>query len=356
MRKNKRKSKAALISNIIFAVIALFALSVSLVMLFINYKMKEQYVSISEEVNELREFSKIHTYTYEDLENKATEVRNAENSRQKEELLEDIKTIMNEGNSAYYLLRYLYPEDVVVVANGGYNFFPIKDTIPLSKFPVENYVIDEESGEISYFDPNGEVQSLKGIDVSSFQGDIDWKKVKNDGIDFAIIRLGYRGSTEGALKLDSTFEKNIEGALDNGIKVGVYFYTQATSTAEAIEEADFVLDAISKYNVEFPVAYDIEVTDGGRADDLSIDEYTEYAIAFLERIKEAGYTPMVYGNLYSLFMMLDTEKVSGYDTWFAYYAQPVYYPYQYTIWQYTDAGSVDGIKGKVDMNVCLKNY
>jgi len=354
MKKTRKKSKSALISNIIFSLITLASLVLSMVLLWTSYGIKKTNETLVSENDELREYTKEHTYTYEDVERKATEVKSEENGRERAELLDDIKLVMSEGNSAYYLLRYLYPEDVVLTASSGFEFIPIDKSLPQNRFDVANYTIDEETGEISYSD--GNTVSMKGIDVSSHQKEIDWKKVKEDGVEFAIIRVGYRGSTEGALKIDEYFEDNIKGAINNGIKVGVYFYTQAMSTAEAIEEAEFVIDAIKDYKIEMPVAYDIESTEGGRANELTQDEYNEYAIAFLEKVREAGYTPMVYGNLNSLFRMMDIKTVTNYDTWFAYYSSPVYYPYEFAIWQYSAKGSVSGIKGDVDINICLKAY
>ncbi len=157
---------------------------------------------------------------------------------------------------------------------------------------------------------------------------------------------------------DEFFKDNMEGALDNGIDVGVYFYTQAISEEEAVEEAEFLLDLLEPYDVAYPVVLDLEDPESAsaRTAEMTRQEYTKAAIAFLETIKKAGYTPMIYGNLKTFMLMLDLEQLEDYDKWFAYYNAPVYFPYEFTIWQYSSKGRVDGIKGDVDMNVCMKDY
>jgi GH25 family lysozyme M1 (1,4-beta-N-acetylmuramidase) len=177
-------------------------------------------------------------------------------------------------------------------------------------------------------------------------------------VEYAFIRLGIRGYTEGEIKEDDTFEYNINGALDNGIEAGVYFFTQAISVEEAEEEAQFVLDAIEPYDVTYPVVLDVEAVnqDNARTKDLTKEERTEYCIAFCEKIRQAGYTPMIYGNLKSFMLMLDMEKLEDYDKWFAYYDDQLYFPYNVRVWQYTDTGSIEGIDTDVDINISFGNF
>ena len=179
-----------------------------------------------------------------------------------------------------------------------------------------------------------------------------------DGVSYAFIRAGYRGSDEGKLVEDDHFADNVEGALDNGIDVGVYFYTQALSPEEAREEAEFVIDLLEDYEITYPVVIDLEeiLVEDARTENMTKQEYTDAAVAFCETVKDAGYTPMIYGNLKTFFIMLDLEKIEGYDKWFAYYDEAFYFPYDFTVWQYSSKGSVDGVGGDVDMNVCMKDY
>ena len=194
--------------------------------------------------------------------------------------------------------------------------------------------------------------------MSRQQEKIDWKKVAGDDISYAFIRAGYRGSTEGKLVEDEYFKDNIEGALDNDIQVGVYFYTQAVTEQEAEEEAEFVIDLIKRYDVTYPVVFDIEEVNSSsaRTAQMTKEDYTKAAIAFCEKIKEAGYTPMIYGNLKSFMIMLDLEQLEDYEKWFAFYDTPVYFPYEFSIWQYSSKGSVNGIKGDVDLNISMKDF
>lgn len=269
----------------------------------------------------------------------------------KEELLSYIKGSIQEGRSTVGLLRELYPEATVLSADGKYHIFDINENLSRNPYLNDNFKMDE-NGVIEYND--GTITSKKGIDVSKFQGNINWKDVKQDGVEYTFIRMGYRGyGTAGKLVTDENFEKNIKGATENGIQVGVYFFTQAINEEEAVEEANYVLEAIKGYDVTYPIVIDIEeVTDNGaRTKDMTKEDWTKVCIAFCETIKEAGYTPMVYGNLKTFFIMLDMEQISMYDKWFAQYDTSVYFPYEFKIWQYSDSGSVNGISSAVDMNV-----
>lgn len=262
-----------------------------------------------------------------------------------------IRTAYQEGRSTTSILRELFPEMTVFAAGGQYRFHETNTNLALNPYVNTNFQVDE-NGIVEYND--GVVSSTKGIDVSSYQGKIDWKKVKNDGVEYAIIRVGYRGYGEaGKLVTDDRFEENIKGATSNGVAVGVYFFSQAINKEEAIEEAHYVLDAIEGYEVTYPVIIDIENLNrsDARTANLTQDEWTENCIAFCETIKAAGYTPMIYGNLESFLYMLDIEKVEAYDKWFAQYDSSIYFPYDFEIWQYSESGAVDGISGKVDLNV-----
>lgn len=205
---------------------------------------------------------------------------------------------------------------------------------------------------------NNEVVSWRGIDVSSFQGEIDWQKVKAAGVDFAMIRLGYRGYGTGQILLDDYFDANMRGAIDAGIDVGVYFFSQAITEEEAVEEANFVLEHIRDYDVTYPVAYDLELIphDTARTDTLTGRQITDHAIAFCDTVKNAGYKTSVYANRRFLVLKLDLSRLTAYDTWYAAYVSYPDYPYDFKMWQFTDSGSVDGIEGDVDINISFIDY
>lgn len=205
---------------------------------------------------------------------------------------------------------------------------------------------------LSYED--GEYTSLQGIDVSQHQEEIDWKAVKDAGVDFAMIRVGYRGYEYGLVHEDTYFEANIAGAKANGIQVGVYFYSQAITIEEAFEEADFLLNKIKKYDIDLPVVFDMEESDtgeNGRILSLSRSEKTEIAVAFLHRIANAGYTPMIYNSSLLYAELFEIEYLQEFEIWVADYSNAPRYPYLFSIWQYTSDGSVDGIEGRTDMNI-----
>ena len=266
-------------------------------------------------------------------------------------LLADIKSDFDAGMSTVDILRKLYPEMTVLAADGKYHFFELNENLAPNTYINSQFQVDE-NGIMAYNDDI--VTSKKGIDVSKFQGKIDWSRVKTDGVEYAFIRMGYRGyGSSGKMVTDETFEDNIKGATSNGIDVGVYFFSQAITEEEAIEEANYVLDAIEGYDVNYPVVIDIEeVTDSdARTADLTQEQRTKNCIAFCETVKNAGYTPMIYGNLKTFFIMLDMEQLEDYDKWFAQYDTELYFPYEFAIWQYTDEGSVDGISTDVDLNV-----
>lgn len=195
-----------------------------------------------------------------------------------------------------------------------------------------------------------------GIDVSKWNKTIDWEKVKEDGVEFAIIRCGYRGASTGALVLDPMYEQNIRGAIEADIPVGVYFFTQAVDEVEAVEEASMVIRLIEDYDVDYPVFLDSESAGGrGRADGLEAEERTRIHKAFLDTVKASGYETGIYGSRNWLNEQVDMEELSDYRTWLAEYAEIPAYDGYYHMWQYTSKGSVDGIETRVDLNLCYMN-
>lgn len=195
-----------------------------------------------------------------------------------------------------------------------------------------------------------------GIDVSKWNQEIDWEAVKDAGIEFAIIRCGYRGASTGALVIDPRYEENIKGAVSAGIPVGVYFFTQALDEVEAVEEASMVIRLIEDYDVDYPVFLDSESTGGrGRADGLDSDERTRAHRAFLQTIEAAGYETGVYASRNWLNEKIDMTQLSDYRVWLAEYAEAPTYDQYYHMWQYTSKGTVDGISTNVDLNLCYMN-
>ena len=194
-----------------------------------------------------------------------------------------------------------------------------------------------------------------GIDVSKWNGSIDWNAVKNSGVSYVIIRVGYRGSSQGSLIDDPTFKTNIKGATAAGLKVGVYFFTQAVDEVEAVQEASMVLDRISGYKISYPVFLDVEGS-GGRGDKIDSTTRTAVCKAFCNTIQNAGYTAGVYANKTWLTSRMDAGALSGYKIWLAQYASTPTYTGRYDLWQYRSNGKVSGISGNVDLNLSYLGY
>lgn len=233
-------------------------------------------------------------------------------------------------------------------------YLPVLPNVPVCPYEPNLFVRD---GSTMYYNGQG-YSPVLGVDVSSHQGDIDWVKVKNAGIEFAFIRQGFRGyGPEGTINPDKNFQQNLSGAKAAGIKTGVYFFSSAITPAEAVEEANFLLASLGGQPLEYPVVYDWEpASKDGRAYNLDKQTLTACTIAFCETVARAGYTPMIYYNTPVGYTRMDLSQLTGYDVWYAQYSfRPTMY-YDYRIWQYTSSGKVPGIEGKVDMNIAMRPY
>lgn len=199
--------------------------------------------------------------------------------------------------------------------------------------------------------------SRVGIDVSKWNGEIDWDKVKNAGVQYAIVRAGYRGSVTGSLVEDPYFAANMKGAAASGMPVGVYFFTQAVNEVEAVEEASAVLSLIREYKLEYPVFIDTEGAGGsGRADGLDAETRTLVCEAFCRTIENAGYDAGVYASRNWYRNRLFADRLENYCIWLAEYRSVPLYQGYYQMWQYTSKGQIDGISGNVDMNVSYGGF
>ena len=209
----------------------------------------------------------------------------------------------------------------------------------------------KENGRVTYSD--GVTPVRYGIDVSFYQGRIDWAKVANDGVSFAIIRCGYRTYGTGELGVDERFEENIRGALANGIEVGVYFFSQALNVTEAREELNYVLSLIRGYNITLPVVFDWEQVTayGSRTRTPDWPVVTDCIVAFCDGVAAAGYKPMTYFNPSMAYLHLDMPRLERYPKWLANYVDVTNYYYDFQVWQYGSSGHVDGINGRVDMDI-----
>lgn len=272
----------------------------------------------------------------------------------REELLEEIKESYNDGYSTSQILKSIFTKNVVYLSNNRYNFAEINNNLAKSIIDNDKISIDDKTGYYSYEDDKYE--SVAGVDLSVYQGDVDFSKVKNAGFDYCMLRVGYRTYGGGVVTADANFETYVSDAIKNDLDVGVYFFTSAITTAEAKEEAEFVLDSIKPYNINYPVVLDVEeiVSGTSRQESLSVEELTEIVKTFCETIEDAGYDVMIYSNLKGFIANVNLEELEDYDKWFANYDTTPYYPYKFTMWQYSQSGSVDGIDGDVDLDIYLK--
>lgn len=213
--------------------------------------------------------------------------------------------------------------------------------------------------DFRYYYSGKKVVSNVGIDVSYYQEKIDWNRVKKAGVDFAIIRLGFRGYKNGSLVLDTRYKYNMEHAKRAGIKVGVYFFSQALTKAEAVEEAQFCIKYVKKYDLDYPIVIDTEAINNksarSHATELNPNELTEVCKAFCNTVNKAGYKSSIYASKSWFLYKLNLERLEGYNKWLAHYTKATDYVYDFDMWQYTSDGHVPGIKGRVDMNIGLQN-
>ncbi len=229
----------------------------------------------------------------------------------------------------------------------------------LPKSNLDFTKIEEKAGLKRYME-NGKKISYIGADISKQTGNVNFASLKAAGVDYVMIRLGGRGYSTGQITLDENFKQNIEGAIAEGLDIGVYFYSQAISQDEANEEANFVVQNLEPYraHIKYPVAFDMEfvANDESRIDGLSREDRTKIATSFLEGVKVAGYVPMVYGDKEWLIKEIDLAKLQDYDVWLAQEADMPDYPYRYAMWQYSTTGVLNGIKGDANLNICFIGY
>ncbi len=229
----------------------------------------------------------------------------------------------------------------------------------LTKNTYDFTKIEEKAGLKRYME-NGRKVSYVGADISKETGQVNFTGLKAAGIDYVMIRLGGRGYSSAQITLDENFKANMDGAIAAGLDIGVYFYSQAVSQEEAVQEASFVLQNLEPYrvHVKYPVAFDMEFVpnDTARIDGLSREDRTNIAASFLESVKAGGYVPMIYGDKEWLIKEIDLAKLQNYDVWLAQEEEIPDYPYQYAMWQYSTEGVLNGIDGNANLNICFVGY
>lgn len=243
----------------------------------------------------------------------------------------------------------------VQYADGSEEWVLISPYLPKHEYDFTKLVC--QSDIMKYYE-DGKQVSYVGTDISKYQDYVDFVKLKKAGVDFVMIRVGARGYGSGQLVLDEYFTDNIKRATDAGLEVGVYFFSQAINEAEAVEEANMVLENVKDYKITYPVAFDMEYisNDTARIDNLSKSEKTTIAKAFLDTVQNAGYKPMIYGNKEWLIKQVDMSKLTAYDVWLSQEEDIPDYPYKFAMWQYKTDASIDGIAGYANLNISFIDY
>lgn len=243
------------------------------------------------------------------------------------------------------------PHEGQVYINDGFGMVWMTPLEGVDANPIQRSEIRVVNGQPQY--TGSTFETMYGVDVSEHQGDVDWQKVADSGVDFAMIRLGYRGYTEGGLFEDPYYKSNMEGAAAAGLDVGVYMFSQAISVEEAAEEAEFVIERLEGYELTMPVVYDWEKMDGVAARTDGMDEalLTECALAFCQKISEAGYDTCIYFNRHLGYYGFDLSQLTDYKFWIALPGTFPDFYYASELWQYSFSAEVPGIEGPTDMNM-----
>lgn len=243
----------------------------------------------------------------------------------------------------------------VTHSDGTKEWVDIIEDMPKNDYDYSN--LKYQKPVMNYYE-EGKLVSKCGADISANQGEVDFAKLKKAGCDFVMIKIGARGYSSGNIVFDESYKDNLKAAKKAGLDIGVYFCSQAISKSEAREEADELMDAIADYDVKYPIAFVMENVDGdmARIEALDVDGRTSVAKAFLDRVSDEGYTAMLYGDKEWLLTMIDIERLSDYDVWYAQDSSQPDYPYEFGMWQYDSDATINGVSGKVAMSISFTDY
>ncbi len=244
---------------------------------------------------------------------------------------------------------------LVINRDGKEEWVLISPYLPKHEYDFTKLVC--QSDLMKYYEDGRQV-SYVGAEISKYQDYVDYVKLKKAGIDYVMIRVGARGYGSGQLVEDEKFSDNIKRATDAGLQVGVYFSSQAITVEEAVEEAQFVIEKLDGYKLTYPVAFDMGFVDNdtARIEDLTKAERTEITKTFLDTVSAEGYKTMIYADKEWLIKEIDMSKLTAYDVWLEQHQDVPDHPYRFTMWNYTDAGTVDGIVGYTDLSISFIDY
>ncbi len=339
-----------LISIIFLSLVSLLSLTFCIFLILTNASLRRQADASRSELDA------IESEGYYTMAQAEKLVANAK-SQAKDEALNDLrenfrKSISEKGS--LYAIREMFPDNLIVASDGEYRFYPIDESIERNKFSSDDFMLDE-NGRLEYCGTDSSIATSSGVAISRYQKEIDFDKIKASGIDFVMLRAGLRGTSEGTLLEDDYFKTNIKAALSAELDVGIYFESAAVDKEEAREEAEFVLELISDYDVTYPIAILTQPaeSDDSRTAQLSPDDYSGIIDAFCERIEAEGYNSIIYGNMLTFTELVDKRELADRKVWVSYSGEKQYYPYRFDMWEYTKLGSVDGIEGSSNLIISV---
>lgn len=307
-----------------------------------------------EEEGELTPYKDPQEYDKDMATDSSSTENNGSGDEKKKDGVNDTEESLNKeatGDKEYDKDNYYAIED----DNGKKTYYEIIKDMPRNDYNLENNLINE-NGLLTYKDSKRE--SVKGVDLSKYNGTVDFTKLKEAGVGFAMLRLASRGYGSGKISLDEKFVEYAQNAQVAGIQIGAFFYSQAVNENEAVEEANYIVGAISGFNVKYPVAIDIERVSGdeARTDKLTNKERTSIVKMFCDTVKGYGYKPIIYASSEMLVGGLDLKELQDYDVWLADEKIPTEYPYRFGMWQYNTKGHIDGITGDIDLDISFIDY
>lgn len=246
-------------------------------------------------------------------------------------------------------------QTMIKKSDGTEEWVTISPYITKNKYNFEGLVY--ETPIMKYYE-NSKNISYMGVDISKENGTVDFNKLKKAGVQFVMIKVGARGYGSGQITLDDHFTEFMEGATKAGLNIGVYFFSQAITKEEALEEANLVYESIKNYKITYPIAFYMEKITGdiSRVDSLTKEEKSSIALEFLQALKNVGYKGIIYGNKEWLIQKINLSTVGSFDVWLSQVGDVPDYPYKFSMWQYTQSGKIDGINGDASLDICFINY
>ena len=345
-----------LMNMIVLCCVTLLSLAAAGIFLLRARDAAAQSTSLQSELDAVKGSAKT-LYTEDEVSARESQARDDGATAEKRKILMQIQSSMESGGSTASMLRSLFSEDIVVVNGGKYYFYPILNAVKRNSFQQDDFSLTDD-GRLQYIGSD-KVTLQSGVNVSEENGDIDWQLVSEDDVSFAMICAGGRESDDSGKSRvfeDQNLEDNINGASEAGLHVGVYYILDLSEKDEVQEEAEELVQRLDAYQskISYPIALWVNApSEEDRHAYQSKADWTDYVISFCDVLEDAGYEPMIYGNLASFVMMLNIENLEKYDKWISNTGASLYFPYRFSMWQYSSAGTVHGISTEVGLDVSL---